>query len=227
MPRLPRVVIPGVPHHITQRGNYRQKVFTTDDDRNRYLEWIFYYSRIYGVQIVGYRLMDNHVHFIAIPKEKQSFSRVFNLAHMRYSQYVNKKTNELGHLWRGRFYSSTLDKEYFKEALRYVDRNPVRAGMTKNAWDYTWSSAREHVGGTPGKLPILKLNTVIGMSEKEWKLYLEEKDHEEHIENLKKNTLNGRPSGSEAFIKSIEVKLKRRIKLLPRGRPFKYAEKAV
>ena len=103
MPRVARIVAPGYPHHITQRGNYAQEVFPEDSDRQQYLEWIAEYSKKHEVSLLGYCLMGNHVHFIAVPRKDDSLAKTFNAAHMRYSQYINKKRNVRGHLWQGRF----------------------------------------------------------------------------------------------------------------------------
>lgn len=129
MPRLARVVGIGLPHHITQRGNYRQSVFNSDDDRSRYLRWVAEYSGKHGLAVLAYCLMGNHVHFIAVPALEDSLARVFNSAHMRYSQYFNWKHKVSGHLWQARFFSCVLDSGRLLAAARYVERNPVRAGL--------------------------------------------------------------------------------------------------
>jgi putative transposase len=146
MPRRARVVFEGVVHHITQRGNYRQSVFEDDSDKRKYVEFIREYSEKYGMKIYAYCLMSNHVHFIAAPVKEDSLAMTFKYSNMRYSSYFNKKNKRSGHLWQGRFYSCPLQFEHALEALRYVERNPVRARMVELPWEYEWSSAREHVG---------------------------------------------------------------------------------
>ena len=146
MPRRARVVFEGVVHHITQRGNYRQNVFEDDSDKRKYVEFIREYSEKYGMKIYAYCLMSNHVHFIAAPVKEDSLAMTFKYSNMRYSSYFNKKNRRSGHLWQGRFYSCPLQFEHALEALRYVERNPVRARMVELPWEYEWSSAREHVG---------------------------------------------------------------------------------
>jgi len=146
MPRRARVVFEGVGHHITQRGNYRQNVFEDDSDKRKYVEFIREYSEKYGMKIYAYCLMSNHVHFIAAPVKEDSLAMTFKYANMRYSSYFNRKNKRSGHLWQGRFYSCPLHFEHALEALRYVERNPVRAKMVELPWEYEWSSAREHVG---------------------------------------------------------------------------------
>lgn len=146
MPRRARVVFEGVVHHITQRGNYRQNVFEDDSDKRKYVEFIREYSEKYGMKIYAYCLMSNHVHFIAAPVKEDSLAMTFKYANMRYSSYFNRKNMRSGHLWQGRFYSCPLQFEHALEALKYVERNPVRARMVELPWEYEWSSAREHVG---------------------------------------------------------------------------------
>ena len=146
MPRAARVVFEGVVHHITQRGNYRQNVFEDDSDKSKYIEFIREYSEKYGMKIYAYCLMSNHVHFIAAPVKEDSLAMTFKYSNMRYSSYFNRKNKRSGHLWQGRFYSCPLQFEHALEALRYVERNPVRARMVELPWEYEWSSAREHVG---------------------------------------------------------------------------------
>ena len=146
MPRRARVVFEGVVHHITQRGNYRQNVFEDDSDKRKYVEFIREYSEKYGMKIYAYCLMSNHVHFIAAPVKEDSLAMTFKYVNMRYSSYFNKNNRRSGHLWQGRFYSCPLQFEHALEALRYVERNPVRAKMVELPWEYEWSSAREHVG---------------------------------------------------------------------------------
>ncbi len=146
MPRRARVVFEGVVHHITQRGNYRQNVFEDDSDKRKYVEFIREYSEKYGMKIYAYCLMSNHVHFIAAPVKEDSLAMTFKYSNMRYSSYFNKKNKRSGHLWQGRFYSCPLQYEHALEALRYVERNPVRANIVEFPWEYEWSSAREHVG---------------------------------------------------------------------------------
>ena len=129
MPRSARTVAVNYPHHITQRGNFRQNVFEDDIDKKNYLAWIEEYSRRYGLTLLSYCLMQNHVHFIAIPHKEDSLARTFNTAHMRYSQYYNKKINTAGHLWQGRFFSCVMDDKHLLAATRYIERNPVRAHL--------------------------------------------------------------------------------------------------
>ena len=115
MPRHSRIVIPDIPHHITQRGNYRQDIFKSDSDYEKYSLWFNEYAAKYKLDVLAYCLMSNHVHFIVVPGKEETLARVFNTTHMRYAQYVNKKLKATGHLWQGRFFSCVLDNKHLYE----------------------------------------------------------------------------------------------------------------
>ena len=174
MPRNARVVIPGSAHHITQRGNNRQIVFEEDVDYLNYCRWINKYAGQNSLDILAYCLMPNHVHFIVIPKDKESLSRTFQMTHMRYAQYMNGKKKASGHLWQGRFYSGVMNKQHLYRGIRYVERNPVRSGFVRKAWRYPKSSARWHVGSA--KNPDIYLKKTDLVDKNEWKEYLGEED---------------------------------------------------
>lgn len=131
MPRRPRFVCEGLPHHVTQRGNYRQNVFNNDKDFRTYSYLVKEYMVKYEVDILAYCFTRNHVHFVAVPKTKLGFSRFFNVVHMRYSQYKNINENKKGHLWQNRFFSSVMDERHLFYAVRYVEQNPMRAKMER------------------------------------------------------------------------------------------------
>lgn len=152
---MARVVVPGVPHHVTQRGNNRQDVFFCDDDRLAYLRMLAAECRRHLVEVHGLCLMTNHVHVVATPATAPSLAQAIGRAHWKYAQYINRMHGRSGHLWQGRFYSAALDEAHFWTTLAYVERNPVRAAMVDRPWDYPWSSAAAHVGspGTPGASP--------------------------------------------------------------------------
>jgi putative transposase len=124
MSRIARLVAVGYPHHITQRGNYKQKTFRSQKDFLQYLNWIEEYCKKYLLLIFAYSLMPNHVHFIATPQKENSLSKSFGTAHGRYSQFFNKKHNLRGHLWQDRFYSCALDERHLYAAVRYVEKIP-------------------------------------------------------------------------------------------------------
>jgi REP-associated tyrosine transposase len=223
MPRAARVVVPDHAYHVTQRGNGRQPIFLSDDDRRRYLAWIQHYSSQYQLSLLAYCLMDNHVHFIALPKNREALAKTFSIAHMRYAQYFNTRRHGSGHLWQGRFYSCLLDDSYLMAAMRYVERNPVRAKLVKQPWHWPWSSAATHVGHTAGRINLQALNSVTELSAEAWKQFIDTGDGEEDIRTIRQHTMTGRPLGPLAFVTKLSETIGRRLQALPRGRPKKNA----
>jgi len=161
MPRIARIVATGYPHHITQRGNYRQTVFVKDSEYSDYLKWLDEYTKKYKLAILAYCLMPNHVHFAAIPEEKDSLAKTFNACHMRYSQYFNKKNRLTGHLWQGRFYSCILDERHLYAICRYIENNPVRAKLVKKPENWQWSSAKTHLNKETSILSLANITEYI------------------------------------------------------------------
>jgi putative transposase len=118
MPRLARTVFADVPHHVTQRGNRREDVLFTDEDRRTYLEWLKAYCDKHAVAVLAYCLMTNHVHLVAVPAGDDGLEQALKPLHMRYAQRINRRRGWSGHLWQGRFFSSPLDEAYLWAALR-------------------------------------------------------------------------------------------------------------
>ena len=225
MPRIARAVAVGLPHHITQRGNYRQDVFLNTDDKRRYFAWIQEYSIKYGLSILAYCLMQNHVHFIAIPAEENSLAMTFNAAHMRYAQYFNRKLKQRGHLWQGRFYSCVLDEPHLMLAARYIERNPVRAGLVNKPWQWPWSSALAHTNKEENGLMNLKdILKILGMSHDSWKEYIDSTEEGNFLQRIREHTFSGYPLGAGAFVEKLEDKFHRRLHALPTGRPRNIAK---
>ena len=219
MHRISRVVIPEHPHHITQRGNNQQDVFIDDTDRKKYLLLINEYSQRYGITILSYCLMSNHVHFIVVPKTKESLSRTFNFAHVQYSKYYNHKKNLKGHLWQNRFYSCVLDEKHLICAARYIERNPARASIVKNPSEWEWSSASYNCGLCANN--IIKLGNLFDytyVNKEGWNEYICSSETTDEVDAIKKCTLNGRPLGASTFVEGLETRLGRRLQALPRGR---------
>ncbi|MEK7721748.1 MAG: transposase [Elusimicrobiota bacterium] len=221
MPRLARVVGVGLPHHITQRGNYRQEIFNKDSDRERYLMWMAEYSRKNGLSVLAYCLMDNHVHFLAVPVEEGSLARAFKYANMRYSQYFNGKHKVHGHLWQGRFYSCVLNGQHLLAAARYIERNPVRARLVKFPEAWKWSSAAMHCCGGNGDFDfdLGKLWEYTGTNQSEWQMFLREQDNPVDISDIRTYTQTGRPLGNGRFVENLEHEFGRRLRALSVGRP--------
>ena len=222
MSRIARVVAVGLPHHITQRGNYQQDVFFGDKDRSRYLSLLQKHSSKYDLSLLGYCLMQNHVHVIAIPGKEDSLAKTFNTAHMCYSQYINKKMQTRGHLWQGRFYSCVLDETHLIAALRYIERNPARAKMVKTPWEWKWSSASVHIGGKAHySIELQDIFKIIDMDFDSWKRYIHNQEEKSTLDTIREHTQTGRPIGTDLFIERLEARLGRRLVASPRGRPWK------
>jgi putative transposase len=119
MPRGPRIVFPGLPHHVVQRGNRRCDVFYSDADRTTYLDWLAEYCLSRGVKVLAYCLMTNHVHLVVVPEREDALERALQPLHMRYAQRINRARRWSGHVWQGRFFSAVLDESYLWAALRY------------------------------------------------------------------------------------------------------------
>lgn len=224
MPRRARNVFPGVPHHLTQRGNRREDVFFTDEDRQIYLAWLHEYCTSEKVSILAYCLMTNHVHVIAVPPTEDAFENVFRRLHTRYAQRINRARTWTGHVWQGRFFSSPLDETYLWAAIRYVERNPVRARMVRNAENYFWSSAPAHCGLrhdavlTPDRYWLKQFEAVGN-----WSRWLAEPDQAEQIDVLRRYVQRGLPCGSESFLRKLERIGNQALHYRARGRPPKTA----
>jgi putative transposase len=226
MPRLARSVCARVPHHITQRGNRREKVFFSDDDRQAYLGWLREYAGKHELEILAYCLMPNHVHLVVVPASEDGLHQALKPLHMRYAQRINRARGWNGHVWQGRFFSSALDDAYLWAAVRYVERNPVRARMVRKAENYPWSSAGGHCQLRPDvlltKKPFWRKQfEAIG----DWSAWLAEGDEPEKLQVLRRNADKGLPCGAEKFIQKLEKLTGRSLQFRPRGRPRRDVEK--
>lgn len=219
MPRAARVVIPGCPHHAIQRGNDGQDVFLSEEDRRAYLSTLKRQAGKYGLAVLGYCLMTNHVHIIATPSDEQSLSKGFGITNLLYAQQINLLRGRSGHLWQSRFYSCPLGEEHLWRALCYVERNPVRAGMVKRAWLYEWSSARAHATGIDesGLINLRRWQTRVPYED--WRARLQLPGDGEFERRLRSDTRAGRPLGSDDFVGKIERLLGRRLRPRSAGRP--------
>ncbi|MGB5216731.1 MAG: transposase [Smithella sp.] len=201
MPRIARIVVPGIPHHITQRGNRRQEAFFQDADYREYISFISEACRLHGVEIWAYCLMSNHVHLIAVPEKAESLRGAIGEAHRRYTRSINFRQNWRGHLWQERFASFPMNETYLLAAARYVELNPVRARMTNDPVSYPWSSAKSHLLGEDDELvrvkPLLDLVP-------DWTNFLYEGIDEKDMNRIRQHERTGRPLGDDQFIKKME-----------------------
>lgn len=219
MARLARSTVIGYPHQVTQRGNYEQTVFETDADFQLYLGWLRECATRYSVEIWAYCLMRNHVHFICVPHAEEALAHAFNNLHMRYAQYFHGKKGVTGHLWKGRFLSCMLDDRSVFEEVRFIENDPVRAGLVERAEDYPWSSARHHVLEAPDL--VVMDGCFLRGEIRDWRAYLAERGNDPILTRTWRNLKTGRPAGDEGFVRGLEEIMGRRLAALPRGRPRK------
>jgi putative transposase len=196
MGRLPRTVIPGLPHHVTQRGNNRQDLFPDEGCRVLYLRLLRECAARHGVGIVAYGLMDNHIHLVVIPRQAASLAQAIGIAHRQYAQHVNSLCEKQGHLWQSRFFSCPLDERHMFRATRYVERNPVRAGLVARADEYPWSSARAHTGQADAAGLVWPGWLERRYTPDRWREILGADEPDEHLELLRRHTGAGEPLGS-------------------------------
>ena len=202
MPREARIVIPGVPHHITHRGNNKQQVFFDDEDRRRYLCFLCRYCHEDGLRILAYCLMPNHIHIVGVPARKESLSRALQRTQQEHTSHINYKYGRCGHLWHGRFYSCPMDLDHTVCALGYVELNPVRARMVEFPWDYPWSSAPAHCGNRPED-ELLDLDRWFGhYTDAEWReSLLVEMENKGFLSVIRAHTVKGKPLGKREYFK--------------------------
>jgi putative transposase len=202
MSRLPRVVVPGYPHHIVQRGNRRQTVFFQDQDRRFYLHLLRKYGSDAGITFWAYCLMGNHVHLIAVPRNVDSFSKGLGKAHWKYTMSVNLREDWRGFLWQGRFFSCPLDEHHLITATKYILFNPVRAAIVKRPDEYHWSSARAHLKEADD--PLIS-DGDLSAEIVNWRSFLSVPPLESDMESIREHTKTGRPLGGEAFVRKLEA----------------------
>lgn len=206
MARLARVVAAKLPHHVTQRGNRRQQVFFGDKDYAHYIELLAEGCRAAKTAVWAYCLMPNHVHLILVPSDKDGLRAALGEAHRRYTRHINQREDWRGYLWQGRFTSFPMDEPHLLACARYVELNPVRAGLRRRIRDWKWSSARAHLAGDDDALvsvqPLLDLVP-------DWAAFLRQGLEDDALEAIRKHERTGRPLGSDKFTKKLERRLKR------------------
>ena len=204
MPRPLRVVIPEFPHHITQRGNYRQRVFFRDEDRRLYLHLLRDYSRHYGLSILAWCLMPNHVHLIAVPHRTAALARTLQRLHSEYARALHCRLRRTGHLWQARYCSTPMDDKHFWAAMIYVEQNPSRAGLVEKPWDWRWSSAQTRLKGhDDGLLDLVRWREAY--TPESWNLCLENGLADGLLlERIREATGKGWPLGSDDFLDRLE-----------------------
>ncbi|HAJ46681.1 MAG TPA: transposase [Alphaproteobacteria bacterium] len=206
MARLARAVAPGMPHHVTQRGNRRQKTFFDDGDYAAYKALLAEGCKAAGVEVWAYCLMPNHVHLILVPGDEDGLRAAIAEAHRRYTRMINARKGWTGFLWQGRFASCPMDEAHTLAAARYAEQNPVRARLTLRAQDWPWSSAKAHLRGRDDGLVAVQplLDRVA-----DWKAFLGEPLDVDALEAIRSGERTGRPRGPDSFVKHLEKALGR------------------
>ena len=215
MSRMARVVVPEIPHHVTQRGVRSNDVFFSEDDYRIYLNFLSEFCSKSGTEVWAYCLMTNHVHLVMVPSSEDGLRAALGEAHRRYTRHINLRDNCRGHLWQERFHSFPMDEHYLLAAVRYVEMNPVRAKMVDRVDAYPWSSTRAHLAGTDDKL--VKVGPMLERVS-DWQAYLDSTLDDQSVGVLRKHANTGRPLGSESFIEMLEQKANRVLRPLKQGR---------
>lgn len=221
MPRYKRIVVIGVAHHVTQRGNHQQPVFSSDQDRQIYLQLLQDTATKAGLCVLGYCLMGNHVHLVVVPEREDALAKALGRAHYRYAHYFQAKRCIAGHLWQNRFYSCPLAESHLARAMLYVERNPVRAKMARTALDWPWSSARVHSGQGDSADIIDLADWPECFPPGQWLEMLAVEEEQAELARLERCTFSGKPYGEASFVEHLADELGRSLVLRPPGRPRK------
>ncbi len=207
MARLARYVIPGIPHHVTQRGNGRQQTFFTAEDYAAYRDLLAVQCAAHGVAIWSWVLMPNHVHLVLVPDHVDALRGALSKVHRIYAGRIHAREKRTGHFWQGRFGCVAMDEPHLLAALRYVALNPVRAGMVTRANDWRWSSVHalldpECGDGMTDTRPVL--DRVPNFA-----ALLASGEDQELSDALRRSESVGRPLGTSAFLERVEAILGR------------------
>lgn len=225
MARLPRITPKNIPVHIIQRGNNRQACFASDDDHAAYAEWLKEYSHKYGVDVHAWVMMTNHVHLLCTPRQEGGLSRMMQSLGRRYVRYFNVAYKRSGTLWEGRYKSCLIQEDdYLLEVYRYIELNPVRAGMVDNPGDYQWSSFQINALGKNSDLCTPHHNyRMLGDTPEERQSNYQKLFHsvpnEMMLEQIRTATNKGMVVGNTQFRDEIETLTGRRMREKKRGRP--------
>jgi putative transposase len=194
---MARLVVPGYPHHVTQRGARKQKTFFCDQDYETYIEIMAATKRKLEVAIWAYCLMPNHVHLIVVPNRRDGLAQLFGRSHRTYALEINARDGWQGHLWQERYHSFVMDEEHLLAAVRYVEMNPVRAGLCSDPVQWKWSSYQAHIAGNDDQLVVVApmLERIV-----DWKKFVAIATPREELESLRKHSQSGRPIGDPAFV---------------------------
>jgi putative transposase len=198
-------------------------ILSQDSDRITYLELLRQYSTLHGLSLLGYCLMSNHIHLIAVPHSAQAMAQTLKYAHGRYASYWNARQSASGHVWQGRFYSCPLDDTHLWQALRYVELNPLRAGLVAAAEAWRWSSAAAHCGREAPDTMLAMQPWRKRWTALEWAEFLAAGESASELRALRQSTHTGRPLGTPDFVAGLERSTLRLLAPQKGGRPRKPA----
>jgi putative transposase len=215
MARIARIVIPGLPHHVTQRGNRAAPVFFEDGDQLRYLAFLKAGAEKSQTAIWAYCLMPNHVHIIAVPSHADGLRALLADAHRKYTNFINWRHKWTGHLWQGRFGSVAMDENHLAEAVRYVSLNPVRAGLVNSAEEWPFSSVRAHLSGVSDG--IVDVAPALDRFP-DFAAMLSTGGAANEFASLRQSETTGRPLGSKQWLEKLEGELGRSVQRQKTGR---------
>lgn len=214
MARLARLVVPGLPHHVTQRGNGRAQTFFGDADYILYRDLLAQACRDADVAVWAWVLMPNHVHLVLTPSDEDGLRRALAPVHRRYAGYVHAREGRTGHFWQGRFGAVVMDEAHLCAALAYIAQNPVRARLVKHATDWTWSSVHAHLSGQPDGLTSLE---PVRERYPRFADLIDAGPDEAAFDRLRRAETIGRPLGDEAFVTDLERRTQRALRPAKRG----------
>lgn len=218
MPRTSRVVIPCLAHHVTQRGARRMQTFFCDADYRSYIERVAQGCEAANVAVLAWCLMPNHVHLVLVPQRPDGLQRALKRAHQTYSWVVNRRQGWTGHLWQSRFQSFPMDDTHTLAAVRYVELNPVRARLVRDAEAWPWSSARAHCQSRSDQLILAKRPPPLDDIE-DWREFLADGLDDATLQAIRSHEVNCKPLGSADFVAGLSRQAARDLTVRPRGRP--------
>lgn len=214
MARFARLVVPGIPHHVTQRGNGRARVFFSDRDYRRYRDWLAAACRAHGVEAWAWVLMPNHVHLVLVPSDSDGLRRALAPLHRRYAGFIHARDGRCGHFWQGRFGCVAMDEAHLAAAVRYIALNPVRAGLVARPADWPWSSVHACLDGAEDGLTRV---APLAARYPDFAALLAAGEDEAMSARLRRAESIGRPLGDRPFLDRLAELSGRTLAPKPRG----------
>jgi len=218
MTRLARIVVPGLPHYVTQRGSLENDTFFKAGDYRMYRELLAEGCEKARTQVLAYCLLPNRVHLILVPATPDGLRGALGETHRRYTRYINQRDAQDGHLWQERFHSFAIQQARLDLGLRFVEQAPLRAKLARKLHRWQWSSAPAHLAGKDDELVQVARNL---KRFSDWATFIGEPLSEEEVARFERHERSGRPLGTPAYIKKLEERLGRKLTARPPGRPRK------